>query len=393
MSKIQTFSQNQVDIATADTSLPVVVIETDSSSLATNAIVNRVTGEARPVRMARGGELASKAVLAVNLGREPTPWEERWLPILENDKAHIMVRTKRGMVVNAMLDKREWAELDREIFEMVKLRRNAIAHLQSDGLTSTTNLGEQLSQWRNASERVRPSVNMDGRSRADRDRTDRIVSSVPIPIYRTDYEIGTRELESSRKLGTPLDTFEAGEAASAIAEEEERTLFNGNANIVVDGNAIFGYTTLPARDTNTAAGYGGGDFGTISNVEPTFLGMLTALSLVRYHGPFRVYVAQTQYHEMLSVYTDGSGQSALQRMMQLPQIRSIDPSDFLADGNLVMVQMTRNVVDWRIGLPITNREWTSGDGQALFYAVLSAASPRLKNDVDGNTGIAHATGA
>jgi len=297
------------------------------------------------------------------------------------------------MVANSMLDKREWAELDREIFEMVKLRKNAVQDLIDRRLVKNTTLAEMLSQWRMASERVRPSVNMDGRSRADRDRTDRNVFSVPVPIYRTDYEIGRRELLASRKLGTPIDTFEAGEAAEAIVEEQERTLFNGNTNIVVQGNPIYGYTTLPGRDTATAAAYGGGDFGTLSNIRPTFLGMLAALSAKRYHGPFVCYVANAQYHEMLERYTDGSGQTALDTVLELPQIDEVKPSDFLAASNVVMVQMTRNVVDWIVAMALENFEWMSGDQQALFFAVMAAASPRLKTDVDGNAGIAHATSA
>lgn len=389
--EVQTFTINsQADLAraTVGTSGPVVVI---GEGIGDNL---SIVGNGRKCRLATNVDMAFNTEIDMaGIPKHLEAWAKRWKPVLRNPNANVMVQNKRGMVVNSMLDKREWAELDRKIYEMVKLRRNAVADLMSAGLSTTTNLGEQLSQWRMASERVRPSVNMDGRSRANRDRTDRMVFSVPIPIYRTDYEIGTRELESSRKLGTPLDTFEAGEAAAAVAEEEERTLINGNANVVVDGNAIFGYTTLPARDTATAAAYGGGDFGTISNIEPTFLGMLTALALVRYYGPFNVYVARTQYFQMLSTYTDGTGQNAVDRVLKLPQITSIQQNDFLAAGNVIMTQMTENVVDWRVALSIDNREWTSGDGQALFYAVLSAAAPRLKTDVDGNAGIAHATAA
>lgn len=320
-------------------------------------------------------------------------WGSKWIPVLDNPDAFVVVEDGYGVAANSILDKREWAELDRQIFEMVKLRKNAVQDLVERRLTQTTNLGTMLSQWRVATERVRPSVSMDGRTRADRDRTDRLVYSVPVPIFRTDYEIGRRELLASRKLGTPLDTFEAGEAAEAIVEEQERVLFNGDASQVVQANPIYGYTTLPARDTATAAGYGGGDFGTLSNIRPTFLGMLTALSNKRYHGPFVAYVANTQYHEMLERYADGSGQTALETVEELPQIDEVKPSDFLAAGNVTMVQMTSNVVDWIIAMNLENLEWQSGDQQALFFAVMAAAAPRLKTDSAGNAGIAHATGA
>lgn len=309
-------------------------------------------------------------------------WARRWNPVLNHEGA---------FVANSVLDKREWAELDRTVIEMVKLRQNGIADLRAKGLIKPSNLAEMLSQWRVATERVRPSVSMDGRTRADRDRTDKLTYSVPVPIFRTDYDIGRRELLASRRLGTPLDTFEAGEAASAVGEEEERVLFNGDSGIVVQGNTIYGYTSHPSRDTATAAAYGGGDFGTISNITPTFLGMIAALAAKRYHGPFNCYIAQAQYAQMLDFYTDGSGQTALDRVLKLPQIESVKPSDFLTAANLVMAQMTSNVVEWIDALGVENREWESGDGQALYYAVMAAGAPRLKQDSAGNLGVAHAT--
>lgn len=337
------------------------------------------------IKIKKGGKvLAFNDAMAANYPEHLHPWARRWAPILANDNA---------FVANSFLDKREWAELDRAIYEMAKLRRNGVQDLLGRNLVKRTTLAEMLSQFRMASERIRPSVNMDGRSRADRDRTERVVRSVPVPIIRTDYEIGRRELLASRKLGSPLDTFEAGEAASAVAEEQERMLFLGDATVVVHGASIPGYTNLAARDTGTAAAYGGGDFGTISNIVPTFLGMLAALAAKRYHGPFVGYVADAQYHEMLDVYTDGSGQTALARATSLPQILEIKPSDFLTASHVLLVQMTPNVVDLVIGMDIENREWMSPDEQALYYAVLAASAPRLKTDYAGNAGIAHATGA
>jgi hypothetical protein len=301
-------------------------------------------------------------------------------PVLEND-----------IVTNSLLDKREWAGLDAMIVKMVKLRLNGIADLRSAGLVQTTSLAEMVRQWRVASERIRPTVNMDGRSQAAKDRTDKKTYGVPVPLIRADYEIGRRELLASRAVGADIDATEAGEAGEAVAEEAERILFNGNTEVIVNGNGLYGYTTLPARDTATAAAYGGGDFGTISNIKPTFTGMLSALSAKRYHGPFGCYIANTQYHQMLENFTDGSGQTALDRVLALPQISFVKPSDLLADGVTVMVQMTANVVELVEALPLENREWESGDGQSLYFAVMAAMAPKLVTDFAGYAGIAHAT--
>lgn len=308
------------------------------------------------------------------------PWAEKWAAVIANRDA---------LVTNSSLLKREWAILDQVIYEAPRLASTVVTDLA--GLTTTTTLAEQMSQWRVSSERMRPSVSMDGRSRANQDRTDRTVQSVPLPIIRTDYEIGSRELLSSRTLGTPLDTTEAIEAMQSILEEEARIVLNGAAGIVVGGDGIAGYTTFAARDTNTAAGYGGGDFGTISNIRPTFRGMIAALAALFYRGPFNCYISNTQFHQMQARYSDGSGETALEAVLKLRQIASVEPDDLLADGVLLMVQLERNVVDRRVALSLTTREWQTPDEQSNMFAVMSAGVQRLKSDYRGNTGIAHAT--
>ncbi len=309
-------------------------------------------------------------------------WARKWGPVLRHNSAR---------VTNSILLREEWSELDRRITEMVKLRQNAVNDLRSAGLVQTTTLATMMLRWRVATERMRPQVNMDGRSKADLDQTDRIVRSVPLPIFRTDYGFGKRELMASRRMGTPLDTFEATEAIQALVEEQERMLFNGEARVIVEGNAIFGYTNLPARITATAAVFGGGDFGTITNIVATFLGMANALALVRYHRPFNCYIAQTQYNQMLEYYSDGSSDNPLQRVEALPMINSVKASDYLADGNLVMVQMTSNVVEMVEALAPENREWESPDQQSLNFAAMAASTYKLTTDSAGNAGIAHAT--
>lgn len=310
------------------------------------------------------------------------PWARRWNPVLRNESA---------FVANSFLLKEEWASLDQTIYSMVKLRRNAIATLRSRGLVTTSSLNEMVSRWRVSTERTRPSVTMDGRTAVDRDRTDRKTYGTPMPIIRADYELGRRELLASRAVGAPLDTQEAAEAAESVSEELERIFFDGADSVVVQGYSIDGVTSHSSRLTDTASNYGGGDFGTISNIKSTVLGMLSALAAIRYHGPFVGWVAQTQYAQMLETYTDGTGQTALQRCMELPQIDDILPSDILSAGEFVLVQMTPNVVDLREAMGIENREWMSGDEMALYFAVMTAAVPRLKVDAAGNLGICHAT--
>ena len=303
---------------------------------------------------------------------------------------------QNGLITNSVLDKREWAELDAAIIRAAKLRLNGLPDLRAAGLAEPVSLATMMSQWRVASEKVAATVNMDGSSAVNLDRVDMKTYGVPVPIISSGYRIPLRVLMASRRLGEGVDVTEAIEAAAAVIEKEEDILFNGEASAEIGGVTIFGYTTVAARLADTATNFGGGDFGTLTNIFPTFLGMVSGLAARRYHGPFTCYVAPTQYIEMLSIYTDGSGQSALQRVLSIPQIVSVKPADLLVTGSLVMAQLTDNVVDMvyaqELG-EIDNREWEAPDGSAANFKVMAAMAPRLKTDYAGYTGIAHATGA
>ncbi len=297
-----------------------------------------------------------------------------------------------GLVTNSFLLKREWEQLDATIIRMVKLRQNGINHLRARGLVLNTSLAAYTNQWRVASEKVRPSVDMDGQTQAVGDRVDKKSYAVPIPIIHQDYVIPRRQLLVSRASGADIDVLEAEEAANAVAEESERMLFDGDATIVVGGSTIYGYTTHGSRDTDTAANYGGGDFGTVGNGYKTISGMIGALAAKRYHGPFGVYVASAQYEQLNAYYSDGSGQTDLQRILAHPKVDFCEPSDFLTT-EVVMPQLTRSVIDLVIAEEVQNVEWESGDSFSLFFKVYLAMVPRLKQDYAGNLGVAHATSA
>ena len=305
----------------------------------------------------------------------------------------VMINTARGLQVNSLLRRDEWQELDNAVVTAARQRLNGVADLQRLGLIRQLGgIGTLVSQWNQASEVGEAAVNMTGQAAQDRGRVDYKLAGVPVPIIFKDYVIPIRQLEASRRLGNAIDTSHAFSASRVVAEALESMLFLGNT-VTLNGNQIYGYTNHPQRNTDTAANYGGGDFGTIGNIVSTILGMVAAANAAQYYGPFGLYFANAQYVEMLETYTDGSGQTALQRALSLPMIEFIKPSDFLTATHGVMVQMTPDVIDLAVAQDITNLEWTSGDGMTGNFKVMQVAAPRIKSDYNNNSGIVHVTGA
>jgi len=293
----------------------------------------------------------------------------------------------RDLRANAFLSREEWEVLDGAIIARAQQRFQIVSDLQAAGLTSNTTLAEQMSKWKVASERVAADVSMDFETKGTEDRIEYKHYFAPLPIISAEFSVGRRELLSSRTLGADMDTVNATEAGRAVAEMLEVITIDGDSGIVVDGNQLYGLQNLSARYTTTAAG----DFGTLSNVYETFRATLSTMAGRRYYGPFRVYIANAQYFEMLKHYSDGSSEMALDRVLKLPQIMSIEPNDLVDDGEFLMVQMTPDVIDLRVGLDMETRRWEAPDGSRLYYKVMMAAVPRIKTDYAGYAGVAHIT--
>jgi hypothetical protein len=124
--------------------------------------------------------------------------------------------------------------------------------------------------------------------------------------------------------------------------------------------------------------------------------MINAINAYQYYGPFWLYVSTTQYNQAaMTWFTDGSGQTDLDRIRSIPTIAGVSQVDanVLADGAAVLVQMTPDVIDWAEALPLTVVEWMTGDGLLTNFKVMTIATPRLKARHTGKTGVVHCTGA
>lgn len=341
---------------------------------------------------------SGEAAKLLGNGARPIINEKTGQPLFDQRTGQLQIMTSRGLVVNSALRKDEWEELDRAIVQAAVAPLNMTQRMITAGLTRPLGgLGTLIAQYNQISEMTAANVSLSGNASGQKDRVDYDLVGVPVPVIFKEFELNQRYLEASRRLGDSIDTANGAAAARVVGEKVEDLLINGDSSVNLNGNTIYGLTSHPDRNTDTATNLGGGDFGTISNIIPTFSGILSALKADNYRGPYGVFVADTQYDQMAhQFYSDGSGQNALNRVLQIPSIQFIDSSAWLDAGEVVVVHLSKDVVElayvqqyW----PITNLEWTSGDGMQSNFKVMTVFAPMVKSDYNGRSGIFHATGA
>jgi uncharacterized linocin/CFP29 family protein len=327
-----------------------------------------------------------------------------WKPVLANGKQVFLngralmepVLKERQVFINALLRKYDWEQIDAELEEIHKQPLVGIDDLRADGLVhSLDGIGVSLTTYEQLGDMSPADVSMSLTPRkGENDRPSFEPVSIPVPIISKPFTLDLRSLSASGRNGHErLDTTGMRQATMTVREALEDILFNGST--VKSGDAsIYGYTTLPQRDTGTATQYGGGDFATDTNGHKTLVGMIEALRAKGFRGPFRGYVANTQYSELLELTGANKTDTQLSVIQRtIPQLRSVTPSDRLDDGEVVVAQMTRDAVDLAVGQDITPVSWVEYGGMVNEFRVLGAMVPRIKYDANGNAGVAHATGA
>jgi len=296
--------------------------------------------------------------------------------------------SSQDLRTNAFLRREEWEAMDAAIVRRAEQRLNIYGDLRSMGLISPGSVAEWYTTWKVESEMTAASVTMDFETDPEGDRTEFKVYGQPVPIISKAFSIGRRELATARAAGVPLDMSAAEACGAAVAEMVEQIIVDGDTSIVVNSAPIYGLQTIAGRYQLTAAG----DFGTLSNIEPTFVeDFLPTMHGRRFHGPWNIYMASTQYAQLLQRY-DSTGDRALGELLALPGINKIVPNDMVDAGEFLGIQMTRDVIDYREALRLETRRWEHPSGSRMFYVVCLMGVPRIKTQYDGYSGIVHGSG-
>ncbi len=292
--------------------------------------------------------------------------------------------------LNGVLRKEEWKIFDDAVIKEATTRLTGVADLISAGLTFNlpNALGTTILEYETESDMDPATRSMEGVTPAQRDRVDYALVTIPIHITHKDFRISLRVLEASRKLGSPLDTTQAALATRIVAESLEDALFNG-AGVVVGTAQAYGYTTHTNRNTGTISNAWDGT-ATGEQVLADVIAMISAMQGDRMYGPYVLYVNSTYWPTgMLEDFKAASDKSVFTRLMELPDISAIKVSDDLSSTEVVLVQLTSDVVDIINGEEVQTVQWDTDGGFMINFKVMGIQVPRVKATKAGRSGIVH----
>lgn len=315
-------------------------------------------------------------------------------------KSYILVQNGRGsdgkpkygkVQVNAtaLLRYDEWKDIDRTVIEAATLRMVGLSDLRARGLVHNLgSIGQTISLWESQSDMTEADISMSAITRGEKDTPAYDTQQVPVPIVHKDFSVELRRLTASRAFGASIDVTAASIAGRVVAERSEKMLFLG-APVKVNGATIYGYLTHPNRNTIDLAENWDLAATTGADILDDVQQMLAASRADKHYGPWVLYIPGTYEGRMGDDYRDQDNRTIRQRILDLGSILEIKVADFLPANNVVLVQMTPDVVDLAIAQDITTVQWSIMGGMQEEFKVMAVWVPRIKADFSGNSGIVH----
>ena len=317
------------------------------------------------------------------------------------DKAKPESWASHPINVNATLRRDEWKTLDAAVIKANEFRLGGIDDLIQRGLVYALGnaMATTMLEWHDVTSALEADLTMDGITRAVGNRPVYSHNYMPIPIIHVDYEINHRELELSRNMSNPIDTTMAERAARTINEKLEAMLFRNEPYSFGEkdsrgNNTIYGYINHPDRNpaTLSVAWDESGKTGDAIVKEVIKL-KKTAMSKLHY-GPYMLYIP-TDYETVLDMdYTGSTPDSNAnvtirKRILDISGILGIKVIDTLPEDNVVLVQMTPDVVRLVRGFGLQNVQWGVEGDLLTKFKVMTIQVPQVRSDAYRHSGIVH----
>lgn len=328
----------------------------------------------------------------------------RMRPFIGNDgHSYITVYNQKGdpkdaknysnIRVNSVgvLRRDEWIALDAVVQRVAEKRLRAVADLKARGLQTVVGGGMAATVYEHhtQSRSQTATQSMDGITRSNSDRVEYGSNFTPLPITHADFEISQRVLESSRRMGTGLDTAGVADATRAVAEVLEQSLVQ-NRTYTFGGGTLYSYLNQPNRVIQTLSVPWTNSGKTPEAIVTEVLTMRQNLMNKNQYGPYVLYVPRNYSLVMQKDYekSNASNQTIQQRLLAIEDLDSVMELDYLPDDTVVMISLSSDTaIRWLNSMEIQVVQWQSEGGMMNNFKVMAIQVPLLRADFNDQIGI------
>jgi uncharacterized linocin/CFP29 family protein len=289
---------------------------------------------------------------------------------------------------NATLRKDEWIAFDDTVMEIARDSLVITRRLMSLGLSTrlANPMGHTRLEWQRSTDMTPAELTMSGLSPAQNDRLEFDYQGMPVPIIHKDFNLNVRHLAASRNGGTPIDTLQSAIATRKVSELIEYIVVNG-ATSLGSNNTLYGLLNAPQRNTGSVTA--SWVTATGAQIVGDVLEMIGLAEGDKMYGPYGLIIPQAAHINMMNDYKAESDDTILERVMAIPGIQFVLPSTYMTAPNVILFQLSKQVIDIINGFAPMMVTWETNGGMVFNFKVMAIMIPRVRYDTDNNSGIVH----
>lgn len=295
------------------------------------------------------------------------------------------------------LTKEEWLEIDGIVLKVTRAELIVAGTLVQMGLTYNipNALAKTVIQHSTMTDAGEAIWSMDALQESNRDRVQFDLVNLPIPIVSADGQFSMREILASRNSQNPLDLVMFEQNTRRCSEQIEKVTIGTVNGMTYGGGTIYGLTNHPSRNTSTITSPSvAANAWTPQILFQEILAMIQTLQNKFFRGPYGIFVSPGWSQYIDDDYSQAyNGSSLRTRLLQVEGVQFVKRADYLNDLQIVVFQMTPDVVQMVTGLPITTMQWESHGGMKNNFKTMGIMFPRVRVNANGDSGINHATAA
>lgn len=200
-------------------------------------------------------------------------------------------------------------------------------------------------------------------------------TAIPVPVTASRFSLDARQRAAGMGMGDSVDMVNIEEHTRSVAEKLEDTLVYGSS-VVLGGNSLPGYTNHGSVDTQSFSSSHWDDqtAGAHSAAVEDVLNMRTGLRDNGFTGPYILYVSPNFDGALDDDYKAEASRTLRQRLLDIDGITQVKVLPNLANDHALLVQMTRSVIEYAVGQPITTVTWNSHGGLGTHWAILQVGT-------------------
>ena len=292
------------------------------------------------------------------------------------------------LVGNALpLPKDVWGLWDREAVEVQRTTLRVFNDLSSS-VSRPMPIGKLVHHFQTVSDSGSVNVSLDGRSKGRTDQPVFAYHGTPLPIIDSPFSYGWRQVAAASTEGFQLDAAGRMNSMRKIAEKAESLMLNGDTDIVVGADPLYGLRTHPRRNTRTTAQALNGATG--AQWLATITATLKLLHDDNFKSPATIYLNFDDWFYATSTeFTAGYPKTIAQRVLELGGLREVIDADSINPGEVIAIVKDRRVLQVLNGMPMTTRaQFRANPEDDYNFVTMAAVALEIKFDANQNCGVA-----